>query len=303
MPEILIISGKGGTGKTSVTAAFCHLAERAVICDLDVDAPDLHLLLQPEKVKSEAFISGNEAFVLTEKCSHCGTCIETCKYKAISETGPFVVVNPYKCEGCKVCVHCCPEGAISFPEKHCGDWYISETRFGPMAHAQLFPSEENSGRLVALLKKEAKNLVRERGAPLILSDGPPGIGCPVISALSGASLAVIVTEPTPSGIHDLKRILELCEHFNIPAAVIINKADLNPDQARVIENHCLDTGRRVIARLPHDPAMTEAMVQGKTVTEFRDCELSENLKSAWNEIKQLAGPLEETPCSAGDQVS
>jgi len=300
MPEVLMISGKGGTGKTSLTAAFCHLADRPVICDLDVDAPDLHLLLQPEKLKSEAFISGNEAFVLTEKCSHCGTCIDVCKFRAISETGPFVVVNPFKCEGCKVCVHCCPEEAIAFPEKHCGDWYLSKTRFGPMVHAQLFPAEENSGRLVALLKKEAKALAEQRETPLILSDGPPGIGCPVISALSGASLAVIVTEPTPSGIHDLKRILELCEHFNIPAAVIINKADLDPGQAATIEGYCRDNGRRIIARLPHDPVMTAAMVQGKTVTEFRACELSDALKSAWEDIQQLAGLCERAPCSAGD---
>jgi MinD superfamily P-loop ATPase len=303
MPEILIISGKGGTGKTSLTAAFCHLADHAVICDLDVDAPDLHLLLQPEKKKSEAFISGHEAFVLTEKCTHCGTCAEVCKYQAISEAGPFVVVNPFKCEGCKVCVHCCPEEAISFPEKHCGDWYLSETRFGPLVHAQLFPAEENSGRLVALLKKEAKSLAEAKGASLILSDGPPGIGCPVISALSGTNLAVIVTEPTPSGIHDLKRILELCEHFDIPAAVIINKADLNPDQTGVIETHCRENHYPVIARLPHDPVMTEAMVQAKTVTEFRDCELSDSLKTAWDEIKQLAGLPGEAPCPADNRAS
>jgi MinD superfamily P-loop ATPase len=287
MPEILVISGKGGTGKTSLTAAFSHLAERAVICDLDVDAPDLHLLLQPKKLKSEAFISGHEAFILNEKCSHCGTCIDQCKYGAISETGPFVAVNPFKCEGCKVCVHGCPEGAITFPEKHCGDWYLSETKFGPMVHAQLFPAEENSGRLVALLKKEAKALGEETEAPLIISDGPPGIGCPVISALSGADLAVVVTEPTPSGLHDLKRILELCDHFTIPAAVVINKADLNPDQAQTIENYCSQNNCSVIAELPHDKVMTEAMVQGKAVTEFRACRLSENLKIAWEEIKHL----------------
>jgi MinD superfamily P-loop ATPase len=289
MPEILIISGKGGTGKTSLTASFCHLADGPVICDLDVDAPDLHLLLKPEKVKSEAFISGNEALILAEKCSRCGTCMNVCKYGAISETDIGVVVNPFKCEGCGVCVHGCPEEAIAFPEKHCGDWYLSETRFGPMAHAQLFPAEENSGRLVALLKKEAKTLAEQKGIGLILSDGPPGIGCPVISALSGADLAVIVTEPTPSGIHDLRRILELCEHFDIPAAVIINKADLNPDQARAIEDYCKESNRPVIARLPHDQAMTEAMVAGKTVTEFKDCELSSQLRAAWNDIKHLAG--------------
>ena len=299
MPEILIISGKGGTGKTSLTAAFCHLADRPVICDLDVDAPDLHLLLHPEKKKSETFISGNEALILTEKCSGCGTCIDVCKYGAISEADAGFVVNPFRCEGCGVCVHCCPEEAIAFPEKHCGDWYLSETRFGTMVHAQLFPAEENSGRLVALLKKEAKTLAEAREARLILSDGPPGIGCPVISALSGTDLSIIVTEPTPSGVHDLKRILELCEHFNIPAAVIINKADLNPDQAKIIEDYCLENSRPVIAKVPHAQVMTEAMVQGKTVTEFRDCELSEILRDAWKEIEQLAGLSEKASCQAG----
>ena len=296
MPEILIISGKGGTGKTSLTAAFCHLSGNAVICDLDVDAPDLHLLLQPKKLKTESFYAGNEAFVLTDKCTNCGTCISVCRFNAVSEAGPFVVVNPFKCEGCKVCVHCCPEGAISFPEKHCGEWYISDTRFGPLVHAQLFPAEENSGRLVALLKKEAKALAKEKGASLILSDGPPGIGCPVISAMSGANLAVIVTEPTPSGVHDLKRVLALCEHFSVPAAVIINKADLNPDQARAIETYCREKDYRVISRLPHDAIITEAMVNGKAVTEYRDCELSEKLKTAWKDIGILAGLQMEAAC-------
>ncbi len=303
MPEILVISGKGGTGKTSLTAAFCHLADQPVICDLDVDAPDLHLLLQPKTITSQDFISGNEAVVQAENCSHCGTCIDVCNWGAISDTGPFVVVNPYKCEGCKVCVQFCPEEAIDFPAKNCGQWYLSETRFGPLVHAQLIPAEENSGKLVALLKKEAKTLAKEKNAPLILSDGPPGIGCPVISALSGADLAVLVTEPTPSGIHDLKRVLELCEHFSTPTVVIINKADLNPDQADAIEDFCGEKGRRVIARLPHDAAMTEAMVHGKTITEFRSCELSTQLKSAWEEIKLLAGLEVKSPAGPATERS
>jgi len=300
MPEILIISGKGGTGKTSLTASFCHLAGNPVICDLDVDAPDLHLLLRPEKVKSEAFISGNEALILPEKCSRCGTCIDMCKYGAILESDTGIKINPYKCEGCKVCVEFCPEKAIAFPEKHCGDWYLSKTRFGDMVHAQLFPAEENSGRLVALLKKEAKTLAEEKGIDLILSDGPPGIGCPVISSLSGTDLAVIVTEPTPSGIHDLKRVLELCEHFSTPAVVIVNKADLNRDQTLAIETFCREKGREVIARLPHDAVMTEAMVACKTVTEFRACELSSKLRTAWDEIKRLAGLPPDASCPPGN---
>ncbi len=301
MPEILIISGKGGTGKTSLTAAFCHLSGNTVICDLDVDAPDLHMLLQPKKLKTESFVSGNEASVITEKCTNCGTCVSLCRYDAITEVNSAMVVNPFKCEGCKVCVEYCPEKAIAFPDRHCGDWYISDTRFGPLVHAQLFPAQENSGRLVALLKKEAKTLAEEKGTELILSDGPPGIGCPVISALSGADLSVIVTEPTPSGVHDLKRVLELCEHFKIPATVIINKADLNPDHALGIETHCRERGYRVIAKLPHDATITKAMVQGKAVTEYQDCEISTALRTAWKEIVTLAGLQMETACADGSE--
>ncbi len=288
MPEILVISGKGGTGKTSVTAAFCHLADNAIICDLDVDAPDLHLLLSPKRFRQEDFYSGNEALILPERCTRCGTCVELCRYGAVQQ-GEAFVIDPYRCEGCKVCVTFCPEEAISFPEKHCGEWYLSNTRFGPMAHAQLFPAEENSGRLVALLKKEAKSLAEQRGAHLILSDGPPGIGCPVISALSGADLAVIVTEPTPSGRHDLERILALCAHFNIPAAVIVNKCDLNAAHTRAISDLCEQRRLPVVARLPHDVAMTEAMVAAKAVTEFCTCDLTKQLRQAWAEIQVLAG--------------
>ena len=232
MREIIIISGKGGTGKTSLTGAFAHLADNKVICDLDVDAPDLHLLLQPAQERREEFYSGHEAVIDGEKCDGCGLCATLCEFGAIRENGAGFVVDPIRCEGCKVCVAFCPAAAIRFPERHCGQWYVSSTRFGPLVHAQLFPGAENSGRLVMVLKQQARELAKSRGADLVLCDGAPGIGCPVISSLSGADLAVAVTEPTPSGRHDLERVAALCRHFQTTFAVIINKYDLNAGRDR-----------------------------------------------------------------------
>ena len=197
-------------------------------------------------------------------------------------------INQLKCEGCKVCVQFCPEDAIAFTSKHCGTWYQSSTRFGTMLHAQLFPAEENSGRLVALLRQKAKEIAKAQAIPLILSDGPPGIGCPVISALSGVHLAVVVTEPTPSGLHDMERINLLCDHFKIPIAVIINKSDLNEQLSAQIRAVCRKKGYTVAAELPHDPVFVQSMVQGKTVTEFSDGAVSRAIKQAWACIADLA---------------
>ena len=289
MREIIIISGKGGTGKTSLTGAFAHLAADKIICDLDVDAPDLHLLLQPTKERLEEFYSGNEAVIDGEKCDGCGLCATMCQFGAIRQNGAGFTVDPVRCEGCKVCVAFCPAEAIRFPERHCGQWYISATRFGPLVHAQLFPGAENSGRLVMVLKQQARELAKARGVDLVLCDGAPGIGCPVISSLSGAHLAVAVTEPTPSGRHDLERVSELCRHFQTAVAVIINKHDLNPDETARIEGFCHDGGYPVIARLPHDPVVTKAMVQGMVVTELPETDFSRALRQAWTRIEALAG--------------
>ena len=283
MHEVLIISGKGGTGKTSLTAAFAHLASDHVICDLDVDAPDLHLLLHPEHVSTEDFYCGHTA-VISDRCDACGQCIEVCQFDAIQSREPFPQIDPLKCEGCKVCVSLCPSGAIDFPEKHCGHWHFSDTRFGPMVHAQLYAGEENSGRLVTLLKREARDLAQQKDLNLILSDGPPGIGCPVISALSGANLVVVVTEPTPSGIHDLKRVIDLCDHFKLLAGIIINKYDLNTDNSREIKSFCAQRQLTVLGELAHDPDFTAAMVCGKTLTEYRAEGIAENLRQIWASI-------------------
>jgi MinD superfamily P-loop ATPase len=288
MREIVVVSGKGGTGKTSLTGAFAHLAENSVVCDLDVDAPDLHLLLRPQTVQTEEFFSGYVAKIDSGLCTGCGLCAAMCKYEAVRVAQDTFSVDPLRCEGCKVCVSFCPEGAILFPQKHCGEWYIASTRFGPLVHARLFPGEANSGRLVMVLKQQARQLAKARGKELILADGTPGIGCPVISSLSGADLAVAVTEPTPSGRHDLERVAELCGHFQIRLAVIINKFDLNPEEADRIEAFCRSKGHAAIARLPHDPVVTKAMVEGLVVTELPEGDFSREVRQTWRKIEELS---------------
>lgn len=288
MPEILIISGKGGTGKTSITGALAHLAQNKVICDLDVDAPDLHLLLQPQARQVHQFHSGNEAVIDPELCTSCGLCREKCRFEAIVQDEDAFRVDPLKCEGCKLCVSLCPVEAIGFPQRHCGTWQISDTRLGPLVHAQLFPGQENSGRLVALLRQQARELSKEIGYELILSDGPPGIGCPVISSLSGTDLAVVVTEPTPSGRHDLERVVELCRHFRVPVGVMINKCDLNLEQSQAIADYCAREELELLARLPFDPAVVQAMVKGQVITEYQTDGLTQELAQAWGKIIKMA---------------
>ena len=289
MREIAVISGKGGTGKTSLTAAFAHLARGKVICDLDVDAPDLHILLDPRHEREEDFFSGHEAVIRAADCMSCGVCAQACRFGAVRESGGVFVVDPLRCEGCKVCVTMCPAQAVDFPERYCGKWYVSATRFGPMVHAQLFAGQENSGRLVTLLKQQAREMAKAKGLELILSDGAPGIGCPVISSLAGVNLAVVVTEPTPSGVHDLQRVGGLCEYFRLPVAVLVNKEDLNPAQAATIESLCRQHGYAFLGGLPYDPVVTEAMVQGRAVTEMADSEFTRAVGKAWGTITKLAG--------------
>lgn len=295
MREIVVISGKGGTGKTSVCAALAHLASvdakgagrGVVICDLDVDAPDLHLLLSPVPRRREAFISGNEAVIDPERCTRCGTCAGLCKFGAVLHEEDVFSIDPLRCEGCGVCFRLCPAGAIAFPERECGEWYISDTRFGILAHALLNPGEENSGRLVSLLKQRARELARENGAETILCDGSPGVGCPVISSLSGATLAVAVVEPTPSGVHDFERVAALCDHFRIPVALIINKADLNPSETARIRALAREKGRTIAAELPFSPDVMRAMIAGRALTET-DSPLADLLAGAWKTIDGLA---------------
>ncbi|PIE57202.1 MAG: (4Fe-4S)-binding protein [Desulfobulbus propionicus] len=265
MKELVIVSGKGGTGKTSLTAAFASLAENALLCDADVDAADLHLLMDPEVKVSNAFMGGAIAAIDAKRCIGCGRCLELCRFEAISET---FIVDPLDCEGCGVCVDLCPEQAIDFPVQKCGEWFTSTTRFGPMVHARLGIAEENSGRLVSVIRKAARELAEEQGLDVILTDGPPGIGCPVIASITGATALVIVVEPTVSGCHDMERVADLAAHFKLPGMVLINKYDLNPEMSATIEDVATRRNLEVVGRIPFDPVFTQAMVQGKNVLEY-----------------------------------
>ena len=263
--EIVIVSGKGGTGKTSLAAAFAALAKNGILCDADVDAADLHLLMQPEVKERTDFMGGSKAVINPDLCTGCGTCRTLCRFDAISDR---YEVDPIRCEGCGVCVDFCPEQAIDFPVQRCGEWYISATRFGPMVHARLGIAEENSGRLVSLVRKETRQLAEERGLELILTDGPPGIGCPVIAAIGGATALVIVVEPTVSGIHDMERVVDLAAHFRVPGMVIVNKYDLNVEMTQTIEQLAVQRNLVVLGRVPFDPVFTRSMVQGQTLFEY-----------------------------------
>lgn len=291
MRELVIVSGKGGTGKTTVTAAFAHLASKiqggALLCDLDVDAPDLHLLLEPTLLEEHDFRSGTEPSFDLAMCVGCGECATMCRFGAICLHDGVPVLDPMRCEGCGVCARFCPAQAVELREKSCGRWWVSRMRFGPMIHAQLNPGEENSGRLVSLLKQEGRRQAEIFGHSLILCDGSPGIGCPVIASLSGAGRAVIVTEPTPSGLHDLDRVAALCAHFRIPAAVVINKFDVNMGKCDEIRRYCGENGHELLGLLPHDDIVVRAMIQGRCVTELPDTPFSIALCSAWERLSTL----------------
>jgi len=284
MKQIVIISGKGGTGKTILTASFAALAKNKVMADCDVDAADLHLIMAPEIKERHDFDAGHTAKINLDKCTQCDLCRELCRWDAISED---YVVDGIECEGCGVCWYFCPEKAIEFPLNTCGEWYISHTRFGPMAHARLGIAEENSGKLVALIRGKGKELAEENGLEYLITDGPPGVGCPVIASIGGASAVLIVAEPTVSGKHDMERVSELAAFFKVPAMLCVNKFDLNPDQGEGIEAFARERNVAVVGRVPFDPAFTKAMVQGKTIVEFdgrsKGCEA---VKKIWKDLAQ-----------------
>lgn len=265
MKELVILSGKGGTGKTSLTAAFAFFSKSMVLCDADVDAADLHLLMEPVVKQESDFKGGHEAVINPDLCTQCGLCVELCRFSAISED--TFEVDPMECEGCGVCYDLCPEGAIDFPEKTCGQWYISDTRYGPMVHARLGIAEENSGRLVALVRDEAKKIVQREKTELILTDGPPGIGCPVIASIGQANAVLVVAEPSVSGVHDLKRVGELAEHFKIPAMVCVNKCDLNPEKTKMIRDAAEENKYTYVGEIPFDENFIESMIQKKSIIE------------------------------------
>jgi MinD superfamily P-loop ATPase len=272
--ELVIISGKGGTGKTSVTASFAVLAAgRAVLADCDVDAADLHLVLTPTVVSTTDFISGHEAHIQPDACVGYGLCKRLCRFDApmIVKDGEGrlgYVIDPVACEGCGVCVRFCPVKAIEFPDRLCGKWMISETRCGTLVHACLNAAAENSGKLVSTVRREARHLAEAQKLSLIITDGPPGLGCPVIASLTGSTQVLVVTEPTVSGEHDLLRVLTLARHFEIPTAVCVNKWDINPEMTERIEAKARATGVQVAGRIRYDPAVTTAQIQAKAVVEL-----------------------------------
>lgn len=286
MKQMTILSGKGGTGKTTVAACFAALSENAVFADCDVDASNLHLLLNPEVKETVEFKGLKQAVIDPERCTRCGLCVELCRFDAIEDYR----VDPIHCEGCKVCVVNCPAEAIDFVDRVCGHAYISETRYGPMSHARLTPGMENSGKLVTLVRRNAQRLAEDNGCDLVLVDGPPGIGCPAIASLSNVEASLIVVEPTLSGIHDLKRALELLRHFEVEPMVCVNKYDLNTDNTDEITGYCEENDIAMVGCVPFDPEVTKAMVQGMPVVEYRpESPASAAIVKAWAETKTHLG--------------
>jgi len=294
MKQLVILSGKGGTGKTSVTAAFTHLASlvdsplRAVLADADVDAANLELVLAPQVQERNVFWGGKVAKIDLEICAGCGMCKSVCRFDAIHTNGYVYDVDAIACDGCAACVYQCPEEAIQMQPQLAGEWFHSQSRYGPLFHAALIPAQENSGKLVTLVKQNARLLAMDEAYDLVLVDGPPGIGCPVISAASGADLALIVAEPTAAGVHDMHRVLQTTDHFGVKALVCINKADIYPQGAAEIETFCQEQDIQMVGRIPFDLNVTEAMVQGQTVMAFAPkAPASQSIRKIWKRVVEV----------------
>jgi len=282
MKHILIISGKGGTGKTVVSGSLAALAKNSLMVDCDVDAADLHLLLHPVIRERHDFRSGQTAVIDQDLCRRCGKCIAVCRFEAIKQDS---TIEPFSCEGCGLCSLVCPHGAIHMEENISGEWFISDTRYGPFVHAKLGIAEENSGKLVSKIRQVAKELAQQQSRDYVIVDGPPGIGCPVIASLTGVDCALIVTEPTLSGLHDAKRVAEVAEHFHIPVKFVINKYDLNLDMTKKIEDFCREQDIPVIGKIGFDKAVVQALVQGKTIVEHVSCAAADEIKKIWESLK------------------
>ncbi|MCW4051139.1 MAG: ATP-binding protein [Candidatus Bathyarchaeota archaeon] len=283
MKRITILSGKGGTGKTTITASFAALSSNAVFADCDVDASNLHLLLGPEVKETIEFKGLNQAVIDPEKCVQCGRCMELCRFNAITD----YTVDSIHCEGCKVCVVNCPVEAIDFIERICGHAYISETQYGPMCHARLTPGMENSGKLVTLVRQNAAKLAEEKNKSLVLVDGSPGIGCPVIASIANIDASVVVVEPTLSGIHDLKRALELLDHFKVTPHIIVNKYDLNTVNTSDIDRFCKENNVNMLGHVPFDPTVTESMVDAApVVVHSPNSPAAKAIKKIWIEFQK-----------------
>jgi MinD superfamily P-loop ATPase len=283
MKQLTILSGKGGTGKTTITASLAVLARNAILADCDVDAPDLHMLLHPEVIKTQEFKGSKLAVIDKTKCDNCGFCREKCRFDAITET---IEVDPIACEGCGVCAAICPADAITMTERVSGYAYMSKTKYGFMAHALLSPGETNSGKLVTLVRQNARILSEKENSDLIIIDGPPGIGCPVIASVTGVDVGLVVTEPTMSGIHDLQRALQLLEHFSVTPLVCVNMYDINKDNTEKILGFCKENSIEVVGRIPFNPKVTEAMVNGKTIIEYSpESDVAKEIENIWKICK------------------
>jgi MinD superfamily P-loop ATPase len=288
MKQLVIISGKGGTGKTVISAAFASLFQNKVLADCDVDAANLHLLLHPEVQEVHTFSAGQKAFLQPDNCTVCGECVEVCRFDAIETTKEGTVrIDPVSCEGCGVCARVCPSHAIEMRDVTSGEWYVSHTKYGPVVHAKLGIGEENSGKLVTAVRKKSSEIAGQNNLDYVIIDGPPGIGCPVIASLSGVDLALVVTEPTLSGIHDMERIVAVARHFKIPAACCINKHDINARNSSRIETWCRDHSIPLLGKIPFDEEVIRSMVQGYPLTENSGCAASKEIQGLWNKLCEI----------------
>lgn len=292
LKELVVISGKGGTGKTSIVASFAALAEKTVLADCDVDAADLHLVLNPTTIKSEKFSGGSRARIKSGHCTACGKCEEVCRFDAVYFDGPgngkvhkTYRIDPIGCEGCGVCAWFCTDKAIEFAPAVNGEWFVSDTRCGPMVHAKLGVAEENSGKLVSLVRRQAKQIAEDRKLDMLLIDGSPGIGCPVIASITGADLVLVVTEPTLSGLHDLKRVADLTKHFGIESMVCINKWDINPELTAEIQRQAGECGLTLAGKVRYDRAMTEAQIKKLSVVEYASSGIADDIRGLWNKVE------------------
>ncbi len=283
--EIAIISGKGGTGKSSISAAFATLEPQVLLADCDVDAANLYILFNPTHEEKQIYIAGQTAVIDYEKCTHCGVCVDYCRFDAIHNEGGKVVISETSCDGCQLCSRICPLEAITMVDNDKSRMYAGTFRNGRMVYGRLAPGEENSGKLVNLVREKAKEIAKKYNLSNIIIDGPPGIGCAVISSITGVNHVVVVTEPTISGLHDLKRTLEVVSKFNLKPWVVINKYDLNSDMASQIELYCTSSGVPVAGKLPFDSSVVDAMVNCKSVIEWQpDSDFSKQISSIWNKI-------------------
>ena len=292
MKELVVISGKGGTGKTSIVASFAALAQNKVMADCDVDDADLHLVLGTEVQRTEDFSGGNRADIVTDQCTDCGICYKLCRFDAVVQehdpnqpTQATYRIDPISCEGCGLCAKACPQRAITFEPVVNGQWYHSATRHGPMVHAKLGIAEENSGKLVTLVRNQAKKIAEQQNLNLIIIDGSPGIGCPVIASITGANLVLVVTEPTQSGKHDLERVTQLTSHFGIPTLICVNKWDLNPQVTSEIETLAKEHSATLAGKVRYDNAITEAQIRKLSVVEYSQNGVAQDIKSLWTQVQ------------------